>query len=147
MHSAPAVSYPVGRSRFAAGLLLLTWLMAAAAIGLWWAQVQAAGWRLALAAVLLGGAGLCAAWNWWHGPAGTLAWDGQVWNWMAHSRSEAGEPTVSLDLQRWLLLRLDTGERTLWLWLERARRAECWGDLRRALYSRARPLSQDPSQR
>jgi toxin CptA len=139
MHSAPSVSYPVGRSRFAAAFLLLIWLGAAAATGLWGAQLQAASWRLGAAALVLAATGLWAAWNWCHAPAGTLAWDGDAWNWSEHSRTQPAEPIVSLDLQRCLLLRCRTGESTRWLWLERGWRTERWDDLRRALYSRARP--------
>ena len=139
MHSAPSVSYPVGRSRFAGALLLLIWLLAASATGLWWTQLQAPGWRVGAAALLSAGAGALAAWNWWHAPKGTLAWDGETWSWLAQARLEPGEPEVSLDLQRWLLLRWSSGHLKRWLWLERAASAERWDDLRRAVYSRARP--------
>ena len=139
MHSAPAVSYPVGRSRLAGALLLLIWLTALAATGLWWAQVQVAGWRWGAAVLLLACTGAFAAWHWWHAPVGTLAWDGESWNWSAKGRVEAGEPDVRLDLQHWLLLRWRGGQGGCWLWLERAPLAERWEDLRRAVYSRARP--------
>ena len=41
MHSAPAVTYPVGRSVFHAGLLGLTGLIGALAAALWWVQTDA----------------------------------------------------------------------------------------------------------
>ncbi len=139
MHTAPSVSFPVGRSRFAAGLLLLIWLVAALAIGLWWTQVQTSGWRAGAATLLLAGVGISAALNWAHAPAGALVWDGYVWRWDVQGTLEEGEPEVSVDLQRWLLLRWTSEQRVRWLWLEQARGVERWGDVRRAVYSRARP--------
>jgi toxin CptA len=139
MHNAPSVSYPVGRSRFSAGVLLLIWLVAAVAIARWWAQVQAPGWRVGAAALLLVCAGLWAAWNWAHSPVGSLAWNGAAWNWASRQASEEGEPEVSLDLQRWLLLRWSSDQRIRWFWVERGRGVERWDDLRRAVYSRASP--------
>lgn len=138
MHSAPSVSYPVGRSPFAGGLLLLTWLLGVAALVLWGAPGQADGWRLAAAALLLACLGVLAARCWWHAPVGTLAWDGEGWSWSNQLGRETGEPDVCLDLQHRLLVRWN-GSGRLWLWLERASGAERWDDLRRAVYSRARP--------
>ena len=139
MHGAPSVSYPVGRSRFAAGLLLVVWLSGAAAVILWSAQVRVPGWHLAAAALLVLAAGLCAAWSWWRAPGGALSWDGESWSWSAAGQESAGSLVVSLDLQHWLLLRWAGGNASRWLWLERARYVERWEDLRRAVYSRARP--------
>ena len=141
MHTAPSVSFPVGRSPCAGTLLLLIWLAAALAIGLWWAQLQTPGWRVGAATLSLAGVGVVAAWNWVQAPTGTLAWDGAVWRWASHGQSEEGELEVSLDLQRWLLLRWSGGHRVRWLWLESAGGAERWDDLRRAVYCRARPLA------
>jgi toxin CptA len=147
MHSAPSVSYPVGRSRFAAGLLLAVWLSGAACVMLWSAQVRAPGWQLVASVLLVLAAGLCAAWNWWQAPQGDLSWDGENWNWSAAGQEAGGSVEVSLDLQHWLLLRWSGGNASRWLWLERARSLERWEDLRRAVYSRARPqaLRQDQS--
>jgi len=139
MHSAPSVTYPVGRSLFAGVLLLQVWSLAAAAIGLWWAHAGSPGWRLPVAALALVAVGAWAAWNWWRSPAGVLAWDGESWSWSANGRIKEGAPQVGLDLQRWLLVRWSGGASTGWVWLERGRLVERWDDLRRAVYSRARP--------
>ena len=147
MHSAPSVSYPVGRSRFAAGLLLGGWLLGVAAVGLWSSQVRAPGWQLGASLVVVLLTGLCAAWNWLRAFQGVLSWDGQGWSWSACAQAEEGMPEVGLDLQRWLLLRWSGAAASRWLWLERARHPERWEDLRRAVYSRAKPqaLRQDAS--
>ncbi|NPC56191.1 hypothetical protein [Caenimonas soli] len=139
MHSAPSVSYPVGRSRFAATLLLVIWLLGAAGVALWSVQVRAPGWQVGASAALVLLAGLCAARNWWRAPPGDFSWDGENWNWSAAGQEAAGSLEVGLDLQRWLLLRFTGGKVVRWLWLERARHPERWEDLRRAVYSRARP--------
>ena len=139
MHSAPSVSYPVGRSRFAAGLLLAAWLLGTAAVALWLNEVRAPGWQRGASVLLVLAAGLGAASSWWRTPAGALSWDGENWCWPAAGQGGAGAVTVGLDLQHWLLLRWTDGSAPRWLWLERARHAERWDDLRRAVYSRARP--------
>lgn len=136
MHSAPSVSYPVGRSHFAAAFLLLAWLTGAGVVIAWCLQVQPTALRLLGASLLLGATGIVAAWNWWRLASGTLAWDGEAWRWAAHG---AGTVSATLDLQAWLLVRWDGGGRVCWLWLERTACAERWDDLRRAVYFRARP--------
>jgi toxin CptA len=137
MHSAPSVSYPVGRSRFAAVLALLGWLLGAVVIALWWTQSQSPGWRLWFAWAVLAAAGAFAACGWWRCAAGVLAWDGQAWSWSTAGLVQTGTLEVGLDFQRWLLLRCACGNATHWLWVERASLAERWDDLRRAVYSRA----------
>jgi toxin CptA len=139
MHSAPPVNYPLGRSRFAAALLLLLSLLGGAVTTLWWFHSPLYGWRSAGAFVALAAAAGFAAWQWWHSAQGTLAWDGATWMWKRERLAQAGVLEVSLDLQHWLLLRWTSGNDSHWFWLDRARCAERWDDLRRAVYSRAGP--------
>jgi hypothetical protein len=139
MHSAPSVIYPVGRSSFAAVLLLLIWLGAAAGTALWWAQAPGPGWRLVLALLLLLATGAGAAVGWQRSPAGALEWDGEGWRWPAGCGATAAPLAVGLDLQRWMLVRWSGGGGARWLWLERSRCVQRWDDVRRAVYSRARP--------
>jgi len=149
MHNAPSVNFPVGRSRFAGGLLLLIWSAGASAVAAWNWQVDAAGLRIALAwsVVLLTGAYSARAWV--RSPTGTLAWDGRVWNWTAGGQVLQAHPEVALDLQHVLLLRFGAAHRAPWLWLEKRAAPACWDDLRRAVYSRARseglPGAQPPA--
>jgi toxin CptA len=138
MHNAPAVTYPVGRSRFAAAMLGIAWLLGAATTLAWWAQSPSAGWRLVGACILLIAAAGCAVWNWSHAPGGTLTWDGEAWRCSLDRSGLAGGVEVNLDLQQWVLLRWSAGRASHWLWLERASCVERWDDLRRAVYSRAR---------
>ena len=145
MHSAPSVTYPVGRSPFAGALLLIIWLAAAAALGAW--STRAPDWRLAAAALLWLATGAWAARQWWRSPAGAVAWDGESWNWSAGEGSGSGMLEVSLDLQRSMLVRSGGKGASRWFWLERASRAERWDDLRRAVYSRAAPRASADTQR
>ncbi|HXD39506.1 MAG TPA: hypothetical protein VN649_03020 [Ramlibacter sp.] len=138
MHSAPSVSYPAGRSRCAAGLLLLAWLLGGAATAMWWLQSQSPGWRLSAACFVLLAAGAFAAWAWWYSERGILAWDGETWNWTDVAGTLAGTIEVRLDLQHCVLLRWTSENGLRWFWLERAGGAQRWEDLRRAVYSRAR---------
>jgi len=138
MHSAPSVSYPVGRSRFAGGLLMCAWLLGAAACVAWRLTSPPSGLRSSAAAATLVLAAGIAAWHWWRMPSGTLSWDQEQWSWRgAHMPAAALQ--VSLDLQHWMLLRWGSSRRSSWLWLERASGPDQWSDLRRAVYSRARP--------
>ena len=138
MHQAPSVSYPVGRSGFAARTYAALALLGLAAACAWTFQAQAFGWRQALAA---GAALACAAFAWsgWRrSPCGILRWDGSGWQWEEGGAAEAGQPELALDLQTVMLLRWRTHEgRTRWLWLERKSDVSHWEALRRAVYSRA----------
>jgi toxin CptA len=138
MHSAPSVSYPVGRSRFAGALLLGVWLLGASACIAWRVAAPVSSVRSGLAAMVVLAAGLVAAWRWWRMPMGTLTWDQEQWGWLGGSAAHPAVPQVSLDLQDWLLLRWCPRSGSRWLWLERASHPEQWADLRRAVYSRAR---------
>jgi hypothetical protein len=136
MHHAPSVNYPVERSRFAAALLLLAWLLGAAGCALWWILGQASGWRLIAVTPIVIVTGSFAAWSWWRSPCGTLDWDRGSWNWLANGQVRTGTLEVGLDLQHWLLLHWNDVAGSQWLWLERAGKPNCWSDLRRAVYSR-----------
>ncbi|WP_395687177.1 hypothetical protein [Caenimonas koreensis] len=139
MHNAPSVTYPVGRSRFSGWLSLLLWLVGLASVLMWWNTAAAPGWRgfaMALAVVV---AGICAGVAWWRSAVGQLHWDGESWQWTQHLATREGTVTTRLDLQKWMLLQWQAGDASRWLWLERSREPASWDDLRRAVYSRARP--------
>lgn len=139
MHNAPSVNYPVGRSRFAGLVLASAWAAGALAVVAWHSQVQAGVFRSVLAWSLVLLAGACAARVWLRTPAGLLAWDGQAWNWTVGDWVLQAHPEVALDLQQVLLLRLGSAPSFPWLWLEKRTAPARWDDLRRAVYSRARP--------
>jgi hypothetical protein len=139
MHSAPSVSYPVGRSRLAGGLLLAAWALGALACAAWaWHGASAARLGAAVAACIASGA--WAGWWWRRQSTGLLGWDGSAWSWSAGGwPAEAGSVEVMLDLQSLLLLRWRAGPRARWLWAGRAPLPERWDALRRAVYSRPNP--------
>ncbi|MFI5444744.1 hypothetical protein [Polaromonas sp. UC242_47] len=140
MHNAPSVVYPLGRSRFQAGVLLGLWLSGVVVLILWWRSAPGWDWRLGLGLAAVVAAGAAAAWGWKNSPVGQLRWDGQVWSWESQgyqAGTAARELTVALDFQRILLLRLENHDHaTLWLWADRRAMPERWLDLRRAVYSR-----------
>ncbi|WP_048441205.1 hypothetical protein [Caenimonas sp. SL110] len=139
MHSAPSVTYPVGRSRFAGFAMIALWLLGAAAVGAWWLQAQTPGWRTVVACLLVAGSGCLAAITWRSSPVGSMAWDGEKWNLSAHQTPSGGAVAVALDLQQWILLQWRAEAGSQWLWVERRARPERWDDMRRAVYSRPRP--------
>lgn len=138
MHQAPSVTYPVGRSAFAARVHGALCVLGLAAAGAWALQSPAFGWRQALGfAAVLACAALALA-SWRHSPAGSLRWDGAGWYWEEGAASSPGRPELALDLQSVMLLRWrpEAGG-ALWLWVERASDVSHWEALRRAVYSRA----------
>jgi toxin CptA len=135
MHSAPSVTYPVGRSVWAGALLLGLWLAGLAATATWAWAVPAPGWPQGLALTLAACLGAWAGWHWWCSPGGDLSWEGGTWS----RAGVEGMVEVRLDLQRVMLLRWQGAGAAEWFWLERAADPARWNDVRRAVYSRANP--------
>lgn len=144
MHSAPSVSFPVGRSRMARRLLWSIWGLGAATLVAWCVQYSGAPWRTAL----LAGAVALAARTVWRAPrleeSLRLQWNGLHWSCDDASRPCGANAAVHLDLQSLVLVRLHgAGRPALWLWLERSSCPERWLDLRRALYANV-PRTAEP---
>ena len=140
MHSAPAVSFPVGRSRFVAWMTGSVIVCGFLVVSVWCLQVDALGWRQWLAATLWLMTSWLAGWHWWHTPKGNLAWDGAAWYWAVGAQALVVVPEVVLELQQLLLLRLraPSDAHVIWIGVEQALNPLRWVALRRALYSRAR---------
>jgi toxin CptA len=137
MHSAPSVSYPVGRSRFLGRVLAVLWLVGVAVMVIAWQRASLNDFRAAIVSAAWGLAGLMACRFWVAMPQGELRWDGHAWSVPGASIAPGGM-CVRLDWQRHLLVRLqcvDTAHR--WLWLSASAHPARWNDLRRAVYSRA----------
>ena len=140
IHSAPPVVYPLGRSRFQAGVLGLIWLAGAVLMLAWWRTSAYGGGGLVagLVAVVISGG---FAWKSHRiAPVGKLAWDGQEWRIESEglpSASTAFDLVVLADFQLVVLLRLQNlAGAKLWLWLDRTAMPERWMDMRRAIYCR-----------
>lgn len=131
--------YPLGRSPFLGGLLLVLWLAGLVSVLVWWSVTRQFDWRMLLAGFSVLLAGLAARITWNNLPAGQLAWDGDVWRWESVVyQTGAGEHALSViaDFQQRLLLRLENPDgASLWLWVEQNAMPERWMDLRRAVYS------------
>ena len=148
MYSAPSVTFPVGRCRFYAWLLMALAVASAFVLGVWAALVQSGpqgAWGLALWALW----SAFAAGSWWRSPVGQLRWEPGVaaqrveppggW-WWRSATSPHGVPlrqgTKGVDMQSHGLLSLRSADAlTRWVWVERARDPMRWPDLRRALMS------------
>jgi toxin CptA len=143
MHSAPAVSYPVGRSRDADRLLLGLWALGATcAGGAVFHLDDTLGGRAALLVLSVLCAGAAALWLGRSALSGELHFDGRDWSLGGAPSSSpsfaAARAEMGLDLQFLMLLRLvEPGRPRRWLWLERRGNPSRWQDLRRAVYSRA----------
>lgn len=138
MHAAPSVSYPVGRSAFAARLAALLAGAGLAACTAWLVQAQAFGWRQGAAFAVALGCAAIAGRAWLRSPHGRLHWDGNGWQWQDDTGAGAGSLRLALDLQAHMLLRWQGEEgRARWLWVGRESDVSHWDALRRAVYSRA----------
>ena len=136
MHSAPSVSFPVGRSRMARRLLWSIWALGAAALVAWCVQFDGAPWRTAVLAAVLLLAAVAARRASRLGDGAFLAWNGQHWSCTGSAIFGNAAATIHLDLQSLMLVRLqEAGRRAVWLWAERDVLPARWLDLRRALHA------------
>lgn len=152
-HAPPAVRHPLKPSRTVAACLCALWLLAAMLLLAWALNLQSGWWPAAVAVVvsLVSAVGM---WHGWHSLGkGFIAWDGVQW-WIGeagpgqaaqpvrlHVRADGGawlwvqaRPLVSMVPARPLHWRSSR-----WLLLLYRQSPETWGDLRRAVYSPARP--------
>jgi toxin CptA len=137
MHSAPSVSYPVGRSRYATRLLVAVWTAGVCCVGLACYLSDHFGWLTVLLAGSAVLAGVAAFVSLSRMPAAELAFDGQRWSISGRHAPQAADAVVVLDFQILLLVRLDVPRAApCWLWLERPANPARWQDLRRALHAR-----------
>lgn len=145
---APAVQYPLGRSRLL-GVVLGTLLVAGAGLLVAWilqgVQPLSQG-RAAVAGACVWIAAVAGALHFWRRQfSGKLCWDGQTWVLEGDPLGSTvwvldGPPMVQLDLQTHLwVCAFPSGRCRIWLWLERSSQPQRWMDLRRAVYSRATP--------
>lgn len=151
-HAPPAVRHPLKPSRALAACLCALWLQAAMLLLAWALNIQS-GWRPAAVAFTVC---LVAAAGMWHGwrrlGKGVVAWDGVQW-WIEAEPGQAAQPVllqVRADGGPWLWVqahpmvsRVPAGplrwRSSRWLLLLCRQSPETWGDLRRAVYSPARP--------
>ncbi|MBB1077516.1 hypothetical protein HUU62_24235 [Rhodoferax sp. 4810] len=136
MYNAPAVSYPVGRSRFQGWLLAAVLAAGASSMAAWTMQSDQPGWRhWAAASVWLVTASVAMR-AWFRAPAGLLSWDSKTWVWVSGEQTRQVTLSATLDTQSALLLQLRTpGAPTLWLWPERHTAPARWLALRRAVFA------------
>jgi hypothetical protein len=135
VHAAPPVRVTLGRSR--------AWIALAAVVGgaslanlIAWLSTHAGGsaviWFMPLVALL--GAAAAATWAWRHQVPACLEWDGMRWQWAGRE----GDPRVTIDLNRWMLLCFVASSEGPRCWIAASRSASegSWPALRAALYSR-----------
>ncbi len=139
MRDAPAVSYPVGRSSFQAGIALTLWLLGALACASWLAPMPHASWRLPLALAVWSGAGLFAALSWQRSILGLLRWTGEAWQ-LLLPQSVVGTLLLHVDLQFGMLVEFRPLEDqalagSQWFWLARRSDPTQWHLMRVAICS------------
>lgn len=147
MHNAPAVTYPVGRSRFQTGLTLAVVLAGGVAQAVWWLPSATHGVGHLLGLLLWLVAGNWALWRLGRTVMAELVWDGQAWSWCSGMKRQVVVPQVIVDAQHSLLLclRPATGA-ARWAWPAQQVRPERWLALRRALFNPpAHSLAGDPT--
>ena len=136
MHSAPAVSYPVGRSAMRSTLLILPWLLGGLTCTAWVWVSELPGLFHGLTLLLWLFVAVVALRSLRRPSSGVLRWDGMHWHWETAGFNRMGTVHPALDWQQGLLLKFATaGGRPCWLWLERALAPLYWDALRRAVFS------------
>ena len=143
MHSAPAVTYPVGPAVILLSLLWALSLAGGGGIVLWSLATAGLGWRQIIAATCWAATAASAFHFWRHRPVGLMRWNGEFWYWDLPVSDIPGHNRVVVDLQIAMLLQWRAhGQHAarapvVWLWVERGARPLDWAALRRAVYSRA----------
>jgi len=147
MHNAPAVSFPVGRSRFYAAMVLGVLTLSASTLVLWVTQADALVLRHLIGALLWLISAGWAVRAWRQTPVGVLHWDGRVWTWRVGNAGDnmdlVVDVAVVLDVQIAVLLRLSAQNELIWLWPEQRMAAHQWLALRRAVFA-PKPASASP---
>lgn len=136
MYSAPAVSYPVGRSHLYGQLLVGALLLGFGSLAAWIMQADTHSFRHLAAVTLWVVSAAAAIVAWWRSPHGLLTWDGQNWTWTCGETSRQVVLSMTLDSQSSLLLRWrEAGASEGWVWLERRTAPTRWMPLRRAVFA------------
>jgi toxin CptA len=144
-HSAPAVVYPIGRSRSQYWLSWILWLVGLLLLLLWFSSTRRLDWRIGLGCAAVLGSGLALRQGWRStANGGQLVWDTSCWRWESiKDQTVSGELALSVvvDLQQIMVVMLDGGNGSrLWFCAERSAFPERWLDFRRAVYSVRRTL-------
>jgi len=146
MHNAPAVSFPVGRSRFQKTLMLAVLLTGAFVQGTWWLQSVEHGIAHGMGLLLWLVSGAWAFGSFGRTLQQQLVWDGQDWRLQSGALSLLVRPQVVLDLQHSLLVCLrPVAGTSVWVWPAQRAQPERWLALRRALFNPALPLTHPDS--
>jgi hypothetical protein len=147
MFGPPSLSFKVGRSRWQTvlgGLFLGLGAMTTLSVVL--SLSHFSPWAVAASFFAWTCSGGLYYRAWRNAPVGTLHWDGTHWHWADSVDYSVQRVSVTIDLQRWMLVRLErVSARPIWLWLERgAEPYGTWTALRRALvYAARQPRSSD----
>ena len=142
----PPVSYVLRRSAALAAVLGSLLVAGCGALAAW--SMQGAGtlpWPIFFGWALWGLA-VAGAFQCWRSQfCGVLRWDGLHWqldrlepHGVPWALPQAPEVLVDVQTHLWVSL-MAAGHGRIWLCLERSSQPERWTDLRRAVYSRARP--------
>lgn len=136
MHSAPAVSFPTGRSRFLGCLIGTMAICGWLTVCFWIYSADDFAWPQWLALGLCLVVSLSLGMQWLEKSNGILSWNGSTWFWTDGAISVMVLPELVLDFQRVMLLRLrvTTARRVVWIWLDHAISPVRWMALRRAVH-------------
>ncbi len=136
MHRAPAVNFPVKRSRWHARLIIGMCLLALATLFAFaWGQTPL-DVRVLVLVVAIFAASSVAFIGWKKSPQASLRWDGQHWYWSGFTASPVCHLRLWMDFQLVVLVSIAAeGHSPAFLWLEATPDTASWKPLRRAIVS------------
>lgn len=136
MHRAPAVNFPVRRSRRQAGLIVCVSLLAAASLAVFVWEQNALDLRTAIFGMTIVVVGSIALFGWRHAPQGNLRWTGEHWYWSGFPERAVCSLALLMDLQSVVLVKVTADTHApVYLWLEAAPGEANWRAVRRAIVS------------
>ncbi len=136
MHRAPAVNFPVKRSRLQVWLIVCMSQLAVAGLVAFALAQPVLDARTGILALAVFVASSMALLGWRQSPQGDLRWDGQHWYWSGFAENPVCKLRLLMDFQSFVVVNITAkGQAPLSLWLEAIPGDASWKRLRRAIVS------------
>ena len=145
MHKPPAVSYPVGRSRWQLILILSFLTLASLAMLALVQGIESASLQVFLLVVVVSIAAISLT-SWRFSEIGILQWTGRSWHFSRWPDGIALNLGWVLDMQFFMLVNVTTRDgKRAWLWIESRQSVPKWLAVRRAVVCSQHLSGEEPN--